>query len=251
MWGSIMRSDVDQAHGRAPRFLSASKVMVRDSVQQCKTLSQLVPEGMFVGTSLVLRRGGRLLYGVRPARAEGRRQVAELTGIGGALEEEDDSLTDGVQREAVEETGCAVRLLPCRETVVVRGKERVEQVALQGEERPAAVVFRGYRTPPHQPWHEDGEDEGCLVVFLGELDGQPRPLMELPALVWLRPVQVVQTARQDVTLGRLLDSGAELIESESGILSRTTWVRLTDSQEALVLALGDDALSFYEAVSGK
>jgi hypothetical protein len=225
--------------------------MVRDSVQQPNHLSRLVPKGVFVGTSLLLRRDGRFLYGVRPARAEGRRQVAELTGIGGALEEEDASLTDGVLREAVEETGCAVRLLPCSETVVVRAMERVEQVALQGEERPAAVVFRRYRTPPHQPWHEDGEGEGCLVVFLGELDGQPRPVMELPALVWLRPVQVVQTARQDVRLGRLLDSGAELIENEPGILARTTWVRLTDSQEALVLALGDDALPFYETVLGQ
>jgi 8-oxo-dGTP pyrophosphatase MutT (NUDIX family) len=225
--------------------------MVRDGIRQPKSLSHLVPEGMFVGTSLVLRRGGRFLYGVRPARAEGRRQVAELTGIGGALEEEDDSLTDGVLREAGEETGCAVRLLPCRETVVVRGQERVERVALQGEERPAAVVFRRYRTPPHQPWHEDSPGEACLVVFLGELDGQPRPVMELPALVWLKPVQVIQTARQDVALGRLLDSGAELIENESGVLPGTTWVRLTDSQEALVLALGDDALSFYEAVSAK
>jgi 8-oxo-dGTP pyrophosphatase MutT (NUDIX family) len=225
--------------------------MVRDGIQQPKSLSHLVPEGTFVGTSLVLHRGGRFLYGVRPARAEGRRRVAELTGIGGALEQEDGSLTDGVLREAAEETGCSVRLLPCGETVVVRGQDRVENVALQGEERPAAVVFRRYRTPPHQPWHEDNQGEACLVVFLGELNGHPGPVMELPALMWLTPVQVIQTARQDVPVGMLLDSGAELIENESGVLPGTTWVRLTDSQEALVLALGDDALSFYEAVSGK
>jgi hypothetical protein len=122
---------------------------------------------------------------------------------------------------------------------------------LQGEERPAAVVFRRFLTPPHQPWHEDSQGEGCLVVFLAELDGQPWPAMELPALIWLRLPHVIQTARQDVPLSQLLDSGATLVENELDMLPRTAWVRLTDSQEALVLALGEDALPFYEAMSEK
>lgn len=225
--------------------------MIRGDVGETRSLLQLVPEGMFAGTSLILRQSGRFLYGVRPPRVEGLRQVIELTGIGGGLEDEDKSLTACVLREAREEMGCNVRLLPCRETVVVRGQNRVQRVELQGEELPVAVVFRRFRTPPHQPWHEDNQGEACLVVFLAELDGQPWPEMELPALIWLKPTHVIQTARQDVPLSRLLASGAELVERVSGLLPRTAWVRLTDSQEALVLALGDDALSFFETMSEK
>jgi len=214
-----------------------------------RRLADIVPEGLFIGTSLILRRGDRFLYGVRAPGAKGARQIIELTGIGGALEDEDDSLTSGALREAWEETGCRVRVLPARDTIVVRGEHDIERVLLTGDERPAAVVFRRYRTPPHQPWHEDHQGETCLVVFGGEIDGQPWPAMELPALIWLKPGQVVETARQDVPLSRLLDSGAELIESAPGLVARTAWARLTDSQEALVLALGEKAPLFYEAMT--
>jgi 8-oxo-dGTP pyrophosphatase MutT (NUDIX family) len=214
-------------------------------------LSDIVPDDVrnpvspFVGTSLILRQGGRLLYGLRPPRAEDSRQIIELTGIGGGLEDEDETLAAGVLREAQEEIGCGVKLLPCPETIIVRSQDNVERVRLQGEERPAAVVFRYYRTPPHQPWHEDNQGEACLVVFLAELDGQPWPAMELPALIWLKPLHVLETAHRDVPLSKLLSSGAELVESEPGLLPEHSWVRLTDSQEALALALEDDGLSFY------
>lgn len=214
-------------------------------------LSDIVPDDVrksaspFVGTSLILHQGGRFLYGVRPPRAEGSRQIIELTGIGGALEDEDASLTDGALREAQEEIGCGVRVLPCPETVIVRGQDDVERVTLRGKELPAAVVFRYYRTPPHQPWHEDNQGEACLVVFWAELDGQPRPAMELPDLIWLQLAHISLTARRDVPVSELLSSGAELVEGEAGPLPRHSWARMTDSQEALALALDDDELSFY------
>jgi 8-oxo-dGTP pyrophosphatase MutT (NUDIX family) len=190
------------------------------------------------------------LYGVRPARPEGSRLILELTGIGGAMEEDDGSLTTGALREAWEEIGCAVRLLPCCETVVVRGPRDVAKVQLSSEERPAAVIFRGHRTPPHQPWHRDNQGEACLIVFLAELDGQPKPVaeQELPGLLWLKPAHVIDVAREDVPLDRLLASGAELLESEGVRLPREAWTRLTDSQEALALALGDQAIAFYQAM---
>lgn len=220
--------------------------MVHRSRQEPQHILDLIPGGIFTGTSLILHQGSRFLYGVRPPRTEGSQQVMELTGIGGGMEEEDESLTAGVLRETREEIGCGVRLLPSDETIVVRGQDDIERLVLKGEERPAAVVFRHYRTPPHQPCHEDNQGEACLVVFLGELEGQPQPMMELPALIWLKPSQVVETARRDVLLRELLDSGAELIQGEGGKIPKMGWMRMTDSQEALALALGDDALSFYE-----
>jgi len=218
--------------------------------QKLSILSDLVSEGVVVGTSLILRQDGRFLYGVRPPQTEGSRQVIELTGIGGKVDDEDESPAVGVLREVEEEIGCDVRLLPSQETLFVRGPDQIERVALQGEEQPIAVVFRRFPTPPHHPWRESGRGEIYVVVFLAELEGQPRPVaeLELPALLWLKPAHVVETARRDVPLRELLNSGAEVVEGGAGPLPETVWARMTDSQEGLVLALGDGALSFYEAL---
>jgi 8-oxo-dGTP pyrophosphatase MutT (NUDIX family) len=219
--------------------------------RESPSLSDLVPKGMFVGTSLILRQGDRFLYGARPPQMEGARQVVELTGIGGGMEDEDESPTAGMLREVEEEIGCDVRLLPCGETVIVRGPDRIERIALQGEEQPIVVIFRHFSTPPHQPWHESGRGEICVVIFLAELDGQPRPVaeLELPALLWLRPAHILETARRDVPLRELLDSGAEVVEGGAGPLPEAAWARMTDSQEALALALGDGTVPFYEALA--
>lgn len=229
--------------------------MVPSKTPRQQRLPDLLPEGIFVGTSLILRgprvslrSRGQLLYGVRPARPEASRLILELTGIGGAMEEKDQSLTAGALREVWEEIGCPVRLLPCDETLVVRGPNRVERVAVHGEERPAAVVFRHHRTPAHQPWHPNHHGEACLVVFLAELAGDPRPAMELAALMWLRPEQVVEVAARDVAMRTLTDAGAELVERAEAPPLKAAWMRLTDSQEALALALGEDALAFYRAM---
>lgn len=216
-----------------------------------QTLSDLVPRDIFVGTSLILRQNGRLLYGCRPPFQEDSRQIVELTGIGGGMEDEDESLTAGVLREAHEEIDAGVRLLRCRETIVVYAPDRVERLALQGEERPAAVVFRHYHTPPRQPWHGDGRDEGCLVVFLAELESQPTPAMELPALIWLKPAHVIETARRDIPVHKLAESGAEMIQRTPAAVPEDAWARLTDAQEALVLALGNDVLAFYDRLANE
>ena len=234
--------------------MNPKDTLTDDSVDRTSSkppaLPDLIPDDIFTGTSLILRDRGRLLYGMHPPRVEGPRQIIELTGIGGHMEEYDDSWTACVLREAREEMACGVRVIPCRETVVIRSEHDVQQVTLTGTEHPAAVVFRRYRTSPHQPWHEDNEGEACLVVFLADLDGQPRPAMELPALIWLHPTQVVETARRDVLLCDLPASGAELVESTPAAMPETAWVRLTDSQEALVLALGNDAIEFYQGLLG-
>jgi hypothetical protein len=48
-----------------------------------------------------------------------------------------------------------------------------------------------------------------------------------------------------VPLRRLVNSGAILVEKTPGAMPLAAWARLTDSQEALALALGDAALAFY------
>lgn len=211
-------------------------------------LSEVIPGDRFVGMSLILRQGDRFLFGIRPVRQLGGRAVLELTGIGGGLERGDRSMSDGVLREAREEIGCDVRLLSCPQTLVVRSQSDLEWIALEGRERPAAVVFRNYRTPPHRPWHDENQGNACIIVFAADLDGHPWPAMELPYLIWLAPVHILQTAKQDVLMPELLSDGAELILGGSGSPPQDGWARLTDSQEALALALGDDTLTFYASL---
>jgi len=214
-------------------------------------LDDLIPAGTFVGTSLILRKGGRFLYGVRAPQTEGTRTILELTGIGGGVEPEDECVTAGVLREVQEEIACAVLVLESADTLLVRGPGLVERVTLRGRERPAAVVFRHWPTPPHQPWEARSEVGGCLVVFLADLQGTPRPAAELPALIWLTAEQVVDAARCDVPLRELLAAGATVIERVGEALPHDAWARLTDSQEALALALGEKAVTFYRALDGR
>lgn len=223
--------------------------MRRLGVIQRPLLADILGRGSFAGASLILRRDGRLLFGARSPRAEGTRQVIELTGIGGGLEPEDASPGACVLREVREEIQCPVRLLACRESLIVRGPGQVRRLDLQGAERPAAVVFRGYGTPPHQPWHPQNQGQSCLVIFLAEPKGTPWPAAELPALLWLLPQQVVATACEDMLLRDLLDAGAQLVERQPGSCDGQEWVRLTDSQEALVLGLGPEALPFYQGLA--
>ena len=127
----------------------------------------------------------------------------ELTGIGGGLELRDESLTAAVRREADEEIGCDVRLLQCADTVLVRRPGLVEPITLTGNELPAAIVFRGHRTPPHSPWHPQHRGDTCLVIFLAELLSCPRPSVELPLLMWLDPETLCAAARTDLPFNSL------------------------------------------------
>lgn len=210
-------------------------------------ISSLAPE-IFIGTSLILHQADRFLFGIRPAKIIDSRIVLELTGIGGALEPNDPTLTAGVLREAQEEIGIHVGIQQCSETLVVRGPEQLERVHLSGSERPAAIIFRGFRTPPHQPWHADNRGTSCLVIFQAELEGKPWPAMELPYLIWLRPEMILALSQGDLPFGELQKLGAELITGPMGLPDIDWLARMTDSQEALALALGENTKEFYSSL---
>lgn len=211
-------------------------------------VTDLLPNGIFLGASLILHQAGGFLFGIRPPKHYAGETILEITGIGGRIESFDRSLSDGVLREACEEIAAEVELIPCARTLVVRGMDDIEGITLEGSERPAALVFRRHRTPPHKPWHPDYPDGGCIAVFLGDLTSDPQPSEEIPHLIWLKAEQILLTAQQDVTLGQLLEAGAELRSLANQSPEPSLLTRLTDSQEALALALGDGVCAFYESL---
>lgn len=210
-------------------------------------LSALTALGIFVGVSLILPGRSGFLLGGRPLRPSALGPVLELTGIGGGVTHTDRSVTDAARREAVEEIGCDVRLLDSATTLIVRDRDHIETVSFIGAELPVAIVFRGYRTPPHEPWYPEHRGATCLVVFLAELLGCPRPSAELPLLAWLNPETLCAAAHTDLPFSRM--SGELSFLSPAACPPGDAPVRLTDSQEALILALGDRALPFYRTLA--
>lgn len=212
-------------------------------------LAILAPLGVFLGVGLILPGSAGFLYGGRPLRLSPAGPLVELTSIGGGVEPCDASLDAAARREAMEEIQCNVRLLPSADTLVVRRPGQVETVSLEGNEQPAAVVCRRHRTPPHSPWHPQNQGETCIVVFLAELLNCPRPSPEIPFLARLDPETLTALARTDRPFGSLA-AGWKML-APSACPPADTVVRLTDSQEALILALGDRALPFYRSIAAR
>jgi 8-oxo-dGTP pyrophosphatase MutT (NUDIX family) len=217
-----------------------------------RSLDDVIPPDAFVGAGIILRHRGRFLFGIRPLRWDGARPTAEITAIGGRIEPYDASLSDGVQREACEEIGCEVRLAPCSRTLLSHGPDELYYAAIDGAEQPAAVVFRYYKAPAHQPWnaplpgHPNYRPPSCIVLFLGELAGDPLPSEELPTLIWLTPEQILETAQQDIPFGQLVAAGAPVRRLHEGYPADGNWARMTDSHEALALSLGEAAVDFFQ-----
>lgn len=218
--------------------------MMTEDKTNSKTLAELIPDDMFIGTSLLLREESesgsyRFLYGMRSVKEENNQLIYELTGIGGKLEKSDDSPGAGAIREAQEEMACAVQLVTSSKTLLIQGYNDVRLIEVAGPEKPLAIIFRHHQSPAHSPWHQFNKGKLCLVLFEGKIQGQPRPVSELPRLIWLPARLVLECSRRDVPLGELLLEGAALVPGHSGSPPLDGLARMTDSHEALALALGE------------
>ena len=208
-------------------------------------VSDLLAPKAFLGVGLILRQPGGFLFGIRPPKQHSSQIILEITGIGGKMEAGDASLAHCARREAYEEISAAIRILPCPHALVVRSLDQVQEVTFEGIDRPAALVFRGHRTPPHQPFISVQPDDGCVVVFLAELIDSPTPSPEIPYLIQLSPSQIFSAAQADLPISDLLKGGGLLLPGPFPPPDPAALARLTDSQEALALALGRRAESFY------
>ncbi len=213
--------------------------------------SDLVPPGMASGASLLVAEAGRFLLAARPPIFVDQRALVALTGIGGWLEP-GETFAAAVEREALEEAGSSVRLLDLHQTLVVRSPDRLESVCLLGEIGPAVLVFRRLGTPVFEPWSNEYESIVAVAVYAGLLTSRPNVVApdEHPFFLWLYPEQMIALADSDEPLAYLVADGAEIIGPlDPQINPSRTLVRLTDSIQSLVNALGPSAYSFLGEIA--
>jgi 8-oxo-dGTP pyrophosphatase MutT (NUDIX family) len=207
-------------------------------------LADLTQQGMPRAASVLLADEGRFLFGVRPPVLERDRYLLRLTGIGG-WGEKGESFAETAVREAIEETGSDLHLLDLEQTLVVRAPDDMQSVTFQGEVAPAALVYRRFGTAIFDPWSETYSSIAPVAVYVGVLHERVRIMaeQELPLFMWLYPEQMIALADTDEPLQYLLNDGAELFGTADYDVDRAL-VRLTDSIQALVTALGPRAFAF-------
>lgn len=212
-------------------------------------LADLTAPGAPRASSLLIAHDGRFLLGVRPPLAERGRILLRLTGIGGWAEG-DESFAATVEREAREETGSAVRLFDMRHTAIVRSPEDISVVARVGEPGPVAIVYRRLGAGPFDPWSERYDSIAPVAVFTGVLERPPSIAArhEHPFFMWVYPEQMIALSDSDEPLEFLLADGAEIQGRFEGD-RRLALVRLTDSIQALLAALGSRAFAFLNDVA--
>lgn len=208
------------------------------------TLSDIVQPGVVRASSLLLSADGRFLLGIRPPVHERGRVLLRLTGIGGWADG-DETFAETAIRESVEETGSSVHLLDLDQTLLVRSPDDIETTSVGRDVAPAAVVYRRFGTAPFDPWSSSYGSVAPVAVYVGVLDRPARIQRpeELPFFMWVYPEQMIALADSDEPLDYLLADGAELVGPVNFDTSQAI-VRLTDSIQALLTALGPRAFVF-------
>jgi 8-oxo-dGTP pyrophosphatase MutT (NUDIX family) len=187
---------------------------------------------------------GRFLLAVRPPIFSGGRVLLRLTGVGGWAEG-DETFADAAHRESLEETGSRVRLIDLERTLIVHSPEDIELTEVTGEAAPAAVVFRRFGTTPFEPWSSHYQSVAPIAVYVATLVDEVNVVAqdEHPLFMWLYPEQMIALADADEPLEFLIADGAGILGAVEFDRQQTI-VRLTDSIQALLSALGPRAFSF-------
>jgi 8-oxo-dGTP pyrophosphatase MutT (NUDIX family) len=212
-------------------------------------LSELAQPGTPRASSQLIAQDGRFLLGCRPPLSERGRILLRLTGIGGWAEGAE-TFSATAHREAQEETGSDVRLFERRRTTVVRSPDDIAATEFGGEQAPVALVYRRFGTAPFDPWSEQHSMVAPVAVFAGALERLPvvAARHEHPFFMWVYPEQMIALADSDEPLEFLLADGAEILGTFEGD-PRLAIVRLTDSIQALLVALGSRAYAFLGEIA--
>ncbi|HAX24439.1 MAG TPA: hypothetical protein DCX80_05315 [Chloroflexi bacterium] len=201
-------------------------------------LSEMVEPDTARASSLLLVDRGRFLLAGRPLIYSEQRVLLRLTGVGGWAEGSE-TFSAAALRESIEETGSAIRLIEQEYTLIVHSPDDIDTVAITDEPGPVALVYRRFGTTPFEPWSEEYQSVAPIAVYAATLDDTARIVArdEHPLFMWIYPEQLISLAEADEPLEFLVADGAQIFGQLDFDTSRTI-VRLTDSIQALVTALG-------------
>ena len=173
-----------------------------------ETIADWVPDGAESGVGLVLQHDqGRYLFFLAGTRHRCPPGELFYAGIGGHREAGEDWLTCA-QREANEEVGTGVEILPALTTWYIPQRDLVRQIEVL--DRPRPLAFYEMIHPPGTP--RAGELYR-IVIFKARLCGLPKdlPQDELVGVIALTAEQVIRGPERKPTLAELLDEGALMV----------------------------------------
>ena len=218
-------------------------------IQRMTRLSDLVESGTARASSLLLEDQGRFLLAILPPIHSEQRVLLRLTGVGGWAEG-GETFSAAAVRESIEETGSTIRLIEQEYTLVVHSPDDIDTVEIVGVPVPGPIASRRFGTTPFEPWSDEYQSVAPIAVYAATLDDAARIVArdEHPLFMWVYPEQLISLAEADEPLEFLVADGAQIFGQLDFDAARTI-VRLTDSIQALVTALGPRSFALLSDIA--
>ncbi len=174
----------------------------------CPRIGDLIPEGAETGVGLALRdRQGRYLFFLAGTKFTCPPGELFYAGIGGHMEE-GESWVECAHREAIEELGVDVELLPSDNTWMVSSNGEARQLDISDEPRPLALYLMIHPQGAPRPG-----DTYHIVIYQSELLESPGelPIDEVRGVIALTREQVMRGPRRKPSIAGLVSEGAEIV----------------------------------------
>lgn len=153
------------------------------------------------GNGLIIKWHDKLLFAIGKKdfwKKDNGRTIVTYTAVGGNLEQ-GESFIESSHREALEELGTDIEIISSDNTILFNFESRKKKyINLEEKIKPAIIYYKILQS----------QDKLSVCTYLAQLKGNPKPSMEVPALLLLKENQLLKNN----TLSELLKNGAEIIE---------------------------------------